>query len=220
MAIEQIIEGESVGSMVGKINNHLASAQPSTNTRFAPQLPSGAESVTLTAELNSSTYAKTWDKLGGDFIYLAGGAVQASEQFPQNELVTAVQPDTYVASFLFHGDSFEIKYNEVVGSIDIVVDGVSADKLIVSTTTGDFHYLRVDFADTRLRRIDLVVANMRTGDIYTDVTDTVQPSLNPKKVVIAGDSFTEGSGTSAIGFGYVPRLRLISGNLNIVQAGS
>ena len=58
------------------------------------------------------------------------------------------------------------------------------------------------------------------GDIYTDVTDTVQPSLNPKKVVIAGDSFTEGSGTSAIGFGYVPRLRLISGNLNIVQSGS
>lgn len=77
MAIEQIIEGETVGSMVGKLNAHIASAQPGTLTRFAPQLPAGGESITLTTGLTASTYAKTWDKLSDNIAYIAGDVSQA-----------------------------------------------------------------------------------------------------------------------------------------------
>lgn len=62
---------------------------------------------------------------------------------------------------------------------------------------------------------------MRTGDFFTDATDTVQPSLNSKCVLIAGDSFTEGTaGTTGRSVGYVDQLRLISGNFDIVKSGS
>ena len=60
-----------------------------------------------------------------------------------------------------------------------------------------------------------------TGNLRTDPTDTVQPTLNPRRVIVAGDSFTEGTaGASEKGNGYVDLLRMLSGNFNIVQSGS
>ena len=145
-------------------------------------------------------------------------------------MITAIRPSfgtgtgiaaTYVRSFFFYGDKFECRYKDVSSAIVIYVDGKrNASDIVTATNTGAIKYFSVTFPDSKLRRIDIGCYNARIGAIFTDDTDTVSPSLNPKKILVAGDSFTEGTGATAQGMGFATRLSELSGNFNLVVSGS
>ncbi|QDP52414.1 MAG: putative GDSL-like lipase/acylhydrolase family protein [Prokaryotic dsDNA virus sp.] len=194
----------------------------STDTNFAPQLPEADSSATVVTDITNPTLTKEWDKFSENIARIGGNIVQAGENLPDSNYITSdtISP-AHVVSFLFYGDVFEIRYKVLVGSMRVLVDGKPAAKINLPSSTGQERYMRVSFPDSRLRRIDIVSSLVYTGNLRTDPTDTVQPTLNPSRVIIAGDSFTEGTaGASEKGKGYVDLLRMLSGNFNIVQSGS
>lgn len=235
MPLEKMICGENYTVELLKNNvNGLIDLSSSIingkNTSEAPSLPTEYTSAVIDADATKSQ-TKEIDKLSSKLSHIAGIVEQAGEFFPDDRLITAVRPTfgtgnaispTFTRSFLFDGDSFECMYKENTSSIIIYVDGKRCDQDVVTTAnTGALKYFKVTFPDSQLRRIDISCFNARIGALYVDQTDTVSPSLNPRKVVVAGDSFTEGvAGASAMGRGYVTRLSEISGNFNIVISGS
>lgn len=199
------------------------------NTALAPKLPDEYTDAVIAADVAKSQ-VKEISKLSSKLAHIGGIVEQAGAFFPDDRLITAVRPTfgtgnsisaTYTRSFLFDGDSFECMYKDNTSSIIIYVDGKRCDQAIVTTTnTGTLKYFKVTFPSAALRRVDISCFNAKIGALYVDQTDTVTPSLNPRKVVVAGDSFTEGAGGSILGSGYVTRLSEISGNFNIVTSGS
>ncbi len=217
---------QEVSNATEKVKVGLAT---STDTNFAPQLPDADTSATIVAD-TPKTLLKEWDKLSVNLSHIGGIVEQAGDNYPDYLMITAIRPSfgtgtgiaaTYVRSFFFYGDKFECRYKDVSSTIAIYVDGKrNANDIVTATNTGAIKYFSVTFPDSKLRRIDIGCYNARIGAIFTDNTDTVSPTLNPKKALVAGDSFTEGTGATAQGSGYATRLSEISGNFNLVVSGS
>lgn len=206
--LESIIEGLSAGSSV-----------------FSPM--SQGESFTVQMGLASSTLPKTHDKLTSRMLNLGGVFKAAGSSYPNDQFITndgtidygtgTVTQPRIVKYFVFCGVKFEFKYKEVVGSLEVIADGVSEFNSI-PTTTGQIKFASVTFSSAKPRVIAVIGQNCLVGDFYTETSDSVVTPKIGRKIIIAGDSYTEGTGAD-FGLGYVNRLMSKYNIYNVVNSG-
>jgi lysophospholipase L1-like esterase len=128
-------------------------------------------------------------------------------------------------SFMYYGTQFNIG---MVGNGSQATFCVKVDDEYVSLTpvnvptAGNFYYYNVTFAAAAWRRIDIVANQflLFTG-VYTGLTDSVQRcDLRGPRVVMVGDSLTEGSGAlNGGGSSLAQRAMEALGWDNFIQSG-
>lgn len=184
--------------------------------------------VTITHDLTASTLPKVWNKQSTAFSYFGGAFKVAGSSYPDSQFITtdgtvdagtgtALSPK-FVKSFLFYGDKFEFKYKNKQTFFEFIIDNKKAGDLSI-TGTGQIRYAQLVFSSVAFRRIDIVTTNAFVGDFYTENDVSVSPIPNPRSILIAGDSYTEGTG-AGFGLGYVTEFMKLSGNYNVIQSGS
>ena len=184
--------------------------------------------VVITDAISAATLPKTWGRKSDFFSNLGGTIVDAGASYPNNLFITsdgtvdygtgtAIKP-IYSRSFYFFGDKFEMHYKEANSQIDIsinneVVGGFTAP------STGNLKYFSVDLGSKQFVRVDVLCTNAITGDVYTDNDDNIYAVNSGIRVVVAGDSFTEGIG-APFGLGYAEYIRKLTGSFDIINSGS
>lgn len=227
MTINKITCGTSTGSeLSGSINELVDSGRFLVNNT---QLNAEAGiSVTLTSGIVTQLLPKTWNRVSEFFSNLGGTIIPAGPSFPDDRLITsdgtvdygsggAIKP-IYVKSFYFYGDKFELHYKETGGQIDVLINNGMVGGF-TAPITGQLRYMEIDLGSTMFVRVDILCTNALTGDVYTASDHNIHHSNSSKKVVIAGDSFTEGTG-APFGLGYAEYMRYLTGNYDIVNSGS
>ena len=118
-----------------------------------------------------------------------------------------------VAEFIHYGTTFELMFKGVTGYLQISVDGelVSATPTSIANN-GSTYFLPITFATAAHRTIKLEFFNLYFGGVVLGPTDAIGRAVtNRPKVLVIGDSFTEGSGSSYYVDGWVPTLGRLLG---------
>lgn len=148
----------------------------------------------------------TFTRAGGNAIF---GTVYPNNNFVQytsvnyGGAVPAYNVGAY--SFLHYGSAVEIFVKGNGGQFLCKVN----DQYITTTPTvlnndGNFYYFYIPFASTALRRIEFIGTNLAFGGVFTAATDTIQPApVRGPRVIVIGDSFTEGTGATSQVNGFV-----------------
>jgi lysophospholipase L1-like esterase len=111
-------------------------------------------------------------------------------------LTTTNGTASYCADFMFDGTALELKFKGSGGSYRLKVDGeyVSLSPTSVGST-GSTYFLPITFATAKPRLISFEAANLPWGGVVTGPNDSIwKPSTRSPRVIVVGDSFTEGSG--------------------------
>lgn len=150
---------------------------------------------------------------GASFSYCrAGGAIVGGSAYPDYlfqrfsnvSYGSNRDCDLYQVSFLLDGRYLEICFKGQTGSVLCKVD----DEYVSLTpqavlNDGNIYFWHFDFGSRRPRRIDFISSSGRFGGVFTERTATVTPApLRGPRVIVVGDSFTEGAGASGVD-GYV-----------------
>jgi lysophospholipase L1-like esterase len=108
-------------------------------------------------------------------------------------------------SFLHYGSAVEIW---VLGNGGTFLCKVN-DQYITLTPTatpndGNLYYFYIPFGSAAYRRVEFIGSNIAFGAVFTAATDTIQPApVRGPRVIVVGDSFTEGTGATSQVSGYV-----------------
>lgn len=143
------------------------------------------------------------------------GAVRVDTNFPYfwtatggvyNSQTSSTPP--YAVEFMTDAPVLEIKTWGTASKYQLFVDGTAQSATLVSGPPGDgnAYLIKVDFGGVRLaRRVTLRTdSNFKFGGIYVGPNDTVWASSSVKgaRVIVAGDSFTDGTAADNTFQGY------------------
>ena len=102
-------------------------------------------------------------------------------------------------AFMFDGTTLELFAKQVsaTGAYRLWVDGEIAQDWTGVTMSGNTNYLPITFGSRKLRRIEVELNNLYWGGVRTGINDTiVKAQRRGPRVVVVGDSFTEGTGAT------------------------
>lgn len=194
----------------------LPSVKPTTSAHTVTM------ALTATTYTGGQTIAKDSDQFRTECVNLtvAGAAYPDNQFLKDNATATGTNLTTaYTISFFVYGDSFEFKYKENNALAEIYVDGESTG-INTIPSTGNIRYGKVTFASTGLYRIDMRVWNYYLGGFNLEATASMYPTADNGRIIVVGDSFTEGAGASNALLGYVHHLNWMLGTFNIWASGS
>lgn len=186
-------------------------------------------SATLTVNQASSAYTSpaVIPKESNLITHQCGSLSQVSESFPDNQYISAdgnVSGDntrlTYTLSFYLYSDSLEFIYKQNAARVEIFADGESVADTDVMVNGGLIRHARIEFTETKLRRIDMRCWRLYFGGLKIPNTATIYPVNPGKKVIVMGDSFTEGAGSGNQLFGFVSCINWMLGEFNYWNSGS
>ncbi len=136
------------------------------------------------------------------FAYTCGGNISVyGGSFPQTLAVTAkslsngARQTSYCIDFVYHGAAFDIRSLNIAGYyIRVVVDGVILGAVASHASN---QVLPITFPDVRTRRIRLEMSGTNFMGLTIGPNDSVwKPQVGGPRVIVAGDSYTEGTGAS------------------------
>jgi hypothetical protein len=169
--------------------------------------PSTSSGITSGVLVKAVTYAgSTFALLNTRYLYRGGGGwTVKGTTFPDTAYVKAtsltapsVGTAPYAVDFMHVGTSFEIYVKGTGAPIRMRVNGqlVTTGSTVTPTNDGSQYYVPVTFGSGAIRRISLEFSNaVSFGGIQINPTDSLwKPESRGPRVVVVGDSFTEGSG--------------------------
>ena len=186
-------------------------------------------SPTLTGALTA------WNSAGA--FAFSGEAIVAGVSFPDT-LMTRPRGVSYAADgsvwgapggwveFEHTGDAFEIYQKGLTGGFRLWVDGeLSANAYPDNPTAesaGGLHYTLVEFGGSATRRIRLesLAGSLSFGGVYVKTGQSVAAPSYPLRLILVGDSFTEGTGAGNQASGFAPMLAHELGVADFRNSGS
>lgn len=126
-----------------------------------------------------------------DYKYLQFGNIQ----YGPGDL----RADGYRVAFMHDGSELEIAIKGSAGYIRVKIDDryISLTPTTVPSNGSDLYYY-IPLGSSYLKRVDVEVYNSPFAGVYTGPTDTIFPApVRGPRTLVLGDSFTEGSGSSA-----------------------
>lgn len=167
----------------------------------ASAIPGGVEWPAVTTSGDASgVLSDRFSFFGGNIQ--ASGANYPDNLFVQSKAITrdgGVQGNgPFTVEFLFDGTQLEIGHKDGGAVFRVRVDGqlVSAEGHTTGNSGGRA-YLPLTFATRGTRLITIENDNARFSGVVTGPGDTIHPSYAAKpRVIVVGDSFTEGAGAS------------------------
>jgi len=136
------------------------------------------------------------------FAYTCAGNISVyGTGFPQTLAVTAkslsngTRPTSYCIDFMYHGAAFDIRSLNIAGYyIRLTVDGVIVGAV---SSHASNQILPITFPDVRTRRIRLEMSGTNFMGLNIGPNDSVwKPQVSGPRVIVAGDSYTEGTGAA------------------------
>lgn len=137
------------------------------------------------------------------FAYTCAGNLQLfGGSFPQNNAVTAKSIQNganpvpnYCVDFMHYGTAFEVNVVALAGYyVRVTVDGII---LGAAATSGSASLLPVTFPDARTRRIRLEMSGTGFYGVNIGPNDSLwKPPVRGPRVIVAGDSYTAGTGAT------------------------
>lgn len=116
------------------------------------------------------------------------------------------QDNLYQQSFHHDGRYLEIAFKGTAGDVLLKVDDeyVSLTPQTIAND-GNVYYWYFDFGARKVRRIDFIAGtSFSFGGVFTEANDTITPApVRGPRVIVVGDSFTEGTGSNSGVNGYV-----------------
>jgi len=148
---------------------------------------------------------------GGDklfaFQYFGGGSFTNGVGVPDSSYILPLSryPNTYASGqsnwstgFMYYGQTFEIKYKYIGAATmyRLTINGRRVTDVPVATggtTPGSSNVLKFDLGSVAVWNIRLDFATMPFGGIFTGPNDSMFNPLPSKRVMILGDSISDGS---------------------------
>jgi lysophospholipase L1-like esterase len=213
--IRAVTAEAELGRTVTKLKTLAAAGgQPAVMASGSPTITAGT-AATLTGSLVAWNTPDKFGLMGGD--WQVSGAVYPDTLLgrPRSVRYSAdgtsyAATDPYV-EFIHTGDAFEINLKAYSGgAYRLFVDGkLSANAIPALTTIGGLYYVKIDFgsAATRRIRLELTAGTLAFGGVQVKTGQSVSaPPAYPLRLVVLGDSFTEGTGATNAATGFAPML--------------
>lgn len=213
---DAIVQSLNLRQQLRRLQTTLPYVKPTT-TEHAVTL-----GQTVTSYVDPQVISKEASNFRTECVNLkVAGSTYPDMHFMKDDATNTGQNLTtaYTVSFFVYGDSFEFKYKENNALVEVYIDGKSTGINNIPST-GSIRYGKVVFGSTGLYRIDMRVWNYYLGGFNLEATGTMYPTNPNGKVIVVGDSYTEGSGASNALLGYVHHMNWMFGTFNIWASGA
>lgn len=197
-------------SLQNKTFERKTVANPPTVTLNTTATLSGRTILAATAPNTTDKSVNT-----NPFTFIKGGNISIAATSPSSfsKYVTAkhvsinsshlMDNNSFAVVFDFYGQSIDIKTinNGEIGYLSIKVNG-EYTSLTPTTLPDDLveKYVNINFGSYGKRQIEIGFAYCFFGGVIIGATDTiVKATMNSPRIIIVGDSFTEGAGSTNVG---------------------
>lgn len=168
----------------------------------------------------------------------AGGPIQLSASNPDSQCIKFTSTTSgsllsaeVIVETVYYGGLLELVVKGTAGSVLIYVDGLLVSETAVSVPVNNaITYIPITFSTTRARRVSFQLRGIAFAGFQIGPQDSATRPTSPRgpRCIVAGDSFTEGSGavgrswvrTMADKLGWADTWASGSGGTGIINPGS